>query len=149
MKFNHSITAVIKPILALALILGASSSFAQASNTFQMTGLESFVCTLIEWMSGRFAVLVFFVMTVLILIVGMFANMDWTKIIYLVVIFGIIQGVVGGSISLGLVKNPCKGGQIAMASEQLTCSNTSSPQKEQLLNLSSQVQASILLYRPA
>lgn len=82
--------------LMVMLILAASSSIASAqSTTFSVPGLKALACSIIKWMTGELAVIIFFVVGVATLLVGMMMKMDWAKIVALIVMFGLVQGFLG------------------------------------------------------
>lgn len=82
-----------KTILAAgALMLVAGP--AMAAGSFTLPGFSELACTVIDWLRGELAILIFFVVVVVSLIVGFFAKMDWVKILSVIVLFGLLQGSV-------------------------------------------------------
>jgi type IV secretion system protein TrbC len=70
----------------LALLLPAES-LAQAIN---VPFVSSFGCSIVQWMRGPLAILVFILVVIVTLVVGMISRMDWGRIIAVVVIFGVL-----------------------------------------------------------
>lgn len=79
-------------LAASALLLFAGPAMAQAS--FTLPGFSELACTVINWLKGELAVIVFFVVVVVTLLVGFFAKMDWVKVLSVIVLFGLLQGSV-------------------------------------------------------
>lgn len=84
-----------RDVLIVALALLALPVFAQSSTSGfdALTGSSGIGCTIVTWMKGPLAILIFVLVAVVTIIVGMFAKMDWTKILSIVVLFGILQGL--------------------------------------------------------
>jgi type IV secretory pathway VirB2 component (pilin) len=91
--------------LIVGVLLAPQMSWAQTT-TFDLPVVTQIGCALVEWMTGPLAVVIFLIVTIGTLVVGIFAKMDWTKILTVIIIFGIIQGLVAGSFKLGVAKNP-------------------------------------------
>lgn len=83
-----------RDVLIVALALLALPVFAQSTSGFDaLTGSSGIGCTIVTWMKGPLAILIFVMVAVVTIVVGMFAKMDWTKILSIVVLFGILQGL--------------------------------------------------------
>lgn len=81
-----------KAVLAAgALMLAAGPAMAQS---FSLPGFSELACTVIGWLKGELAVMIFFVVVVVTLLVGFFAKMDWVKILGVIVLYGLLQGSV-------------------------------------------------------
>lgn len=95
-------------LFAAMLLLAGDAAMAQTSGggVFDLPLIRDFGCALIEWMTGTLAYVVFAIVVIITLVIGIFAKMDWTKILTVVIIFGIIQGLVAGSFKFGVVSKP-------------------------------------------
>ncbi len=91
--------------IALAMMLVPELSFAQSSS-FDLPIVTQVGCALVEWMSGPLAIVVFLIVVIATLVIGIFAKMDWTRILTVIIIFGIIQGLIAGSFKLGVANKP-------------------------------------------
>lgn len=81
-------------LLALAcLALLPPAAHAQA---ISVPFLQEFGCSVVQWLKGPLAILIFILVCVATLVVGMIGKMDWSRIIAVCVIFGIL-------ISLGAI----------------------------------------------
>lgn len=91
-QFNHlrSNTMLRAGLAGASLLATAGSAHA---GTFSLPSLTSFVCTLLEWMTGELALGVFLIVVVITFVIGFFAKMDWTKILAVIVLYGILQGL--------------------------------------------------------
>lgn len=79
----------------LALTAVSSAAFAQSSGGFNSLGLGTLACTIIDWLTGELAIIVFFIVGIATFLVGMMMKMDWAKIVALIVMFGLLQGFTG------------------------------------------------------
>lgn len=84
---------IARDILILALLAVPVMAFAQTGSLDSLTGSGGIGCTIIKWMKGPLAILVFGLVAVVTIVVGMFAKMDWSKILSIVILFGILQGL--------------------------------------------------------
>lgn len=95
---RHTPTGIFERSMVL-LILATSAGYASAQTTtttpFSVPGLKTLACSIINWMTGELAVIVFFAVGVATLLVGMMMKMDWAKIVALIVMFGLVQGFLG------------------------------------------------------
>lgn len=89
-------------LLTLAVMVPAVSFAAGFTLPF-VTGIG---CDILNWMKGELAIIVFLVVTVTTIVIGMFARMDWAKILSIVVLYGVIQGLVGLLASTGYMQLP-------------------------------------------
>jgi len=96
-------TAVLLLVFAF-LMLTPGLSFAQSR--FDLPVVTQIGCALVEWMSGPLAIVVFLLVVIATLVIGIFAKMDWTRILTVIIIFGIIQGLIAGSFKLGVASQP-------------------------------------------
>jgi type IV secretory pathway VirB2 component (pilin) len=84
-------TAAMVAALLMALPIDA---MAQAQG-FDIPFITQFGCSVVKWMKGPLAILIFVVVVVATLVIGMIAKMDWSRIISVCVVFGIILGLGG------------------------------------------------------
>jgi type IV secretion system protein TrbC len=89
--------AVVAMLLVAAFALMPTPALAQASSGsgWPPPFISDIGCTIVQWLKGPLAVLIFVVSVIVALVIGMIARMEWDRIIYLVVIFGIISGLGG------------------------------------------------------
>lgn len=85
---------LIATLVIAVLVLLPSPAMAQTSG-WPPAFVSDIGCTIVQWMKGPLAVLIFVVALVAALVIGLIAKMDWSRIIYLVLIFGIISGLGG------------------------------------------------------
>ena len=78
--------------LLVALILAAIPVQAMAQ-TFDIPFITGFGCEVIKWMKGPLAIMIFVIVVVATLVIGLMAKMDWSRIISVCVVFGIIIGL--------------------------------------------------------
>jgi len=76
----------------LALVPGAAHAQSQG---FSVPFIQDFGCSVVKWMKGPLAILIFVIVIFATLVIGMIAKMDWAKIISVAVIFGIISALAG------------------------------------------------------
>lgn len=91
---NHA-RAAAKVCAAAALAMMPALSFA----AFTLPMISGFGCEIVNWMKGELAIIIFLVVCVSTIIIGMFAKMDWTKILSIVILFGILQGLAAAGAS--------------------------------------------------
>lgn len=63
-------------------------------------------CTIVQYLKGPMAVVIFMIVLVATLVVGMISKMDWGKIIGVVVIFGMLQGLTALLMNSGYINIP-------------------------------------------
>lgn len=94
-------------VAAALLLFVPELSFAQASSSgFSLPFISGIGCDVVKWMKGELAVIVFLIVCVAAFLVGLFSRMDWTKILVAVILFGLLQGIVGILLSTGTVQVP-------------------------------------------
>jgi type IV secretory pathway VirB2 component (pilin) len=87
------------PVLAAALLglgLALFTPGAAHAATIQIPFIQDFGCSIVQWLKGPLAILIFILVCVATLVIGMITKMDWARIISVCVIFGIL-------ISLGAI----------------------------------------------
>lgn len=93
----------VQTVIKHATILAALSAFstlamaqtAPGGGAFSSLGLGALACTIIQWLTGELAIIVFFIVGIATFLVGMMMKMDWAKIVALIVMFGLLQGFTG------------------------------------------------------
>lgn len=78
--------------VGLGIFMATSRAMAQ-SNKLQIPFLDDMGCSLLNFFTGSLAIWAFVLVTVGILVIGLIAKIDFAKLISLVVIFGLIQGI--------------------------------------------------------
>ena len=89
-----------------AAAAGLLACAAARADEFDLPLVSKIGCALVEWMTGPLAVVVFLIVVISTLVIGIFAKMDWTRILTVIIIYGIIQGLVAGTFKLDAVKKP-------------------------------------------
>ena len=95
-RMNRQPAAKAAAILAALVVLAPMPAMAAA---FDIPFITQFGCQVIQWMKGPLAVMIWVVVTVATLVIGMIAKMDWSRIIQVCGVFGIVVGL--GSILAG------------------------------------------------
>jgi type IV secretory pathway VirB2 component (pilin) len=94
-------------ILFTTAVLGLASAPSVAlAAAFDLPLISTVGCAIIKWMSGPLAIIIFLLVVIATFVVGIFARMDWSKILSVVIIYGILQGIVSGALSLGYINPP-------------------------------------------
>lgn len=81
-----------KLVVFMFLALCANEASAATSSSFNLPGFATLGCKVISWLSGELSVMIFFIVVVVTLVIGFFAKMDWTKILGVIVLFGLLKG---------------------------------------------------------
>ena len=84
------------PALLIALGCLALMPATAHAQAISVPFLQEFGCSVVQWLRGPLAILIFILVCVATLVVGMISKMDWSRIIAVCVIFGIL-------ISLGAI----------------------------------------------
>ena len=79
------------PLLVLALLL-LVPGVAHAQG-IQIQFIQDFGCSIVQWLKGPLAILIFILVCVATLVIGMITKMDWARIISVCVIFGILISI--------------------------------------------------------
>jgi type IV secretory pathway VirB2 component (pilin) len=90
----------------LVLIALTPAAHAQSGGSFDLPLINTVGCAVIKWMSGPLAIVIFLMVTVATFVIGIFAKMDWTRILSVVIIYGILQGIISGALNLGVINPP-------------------------------------------
>jgi len=85
-------TVVTATLIAALLTAMPLEAMAQS---FDIPFITQFGCSVVKWMKGPLAILIFVVVVVATLVIGMISKMDWSRIISVCVVFGIIIGLGG------------------------------------------------------
>ncbi len=86
--------AVAAPVLFVAMFGLVPEAHAQAGGGgFSVPFISEFGCSIVAWMKGPLAILIFIIVCVATLVIGMIAKMDWARIIQVCVLFGIVIAI--------------------------------------------------------
>lgn len=96
-------TAFLAGLAAMVLMSTPIDAMAQS---FSVPFIDGIGCTVANWMKGPLAVLIFVLVVIATLVVGLITKMDWSKIITVAVVFGIIQAFVSIMLSSGKINLP-------------------------------------------
>lgn len=80
------LVAVVMLMLAL---FTPTAAFAQISVPF----IQDLGCSVVQWLKGPLAIVVFVIVVVVTLVFGMITKMDWGKIITVCILFGVLLGM--------------------------------------------------------
>lgn len=83
-------TAVLAAMFALVLTTLPVDAMAQS---FDVPFITQFGCKVIQWMKGPLAILIFVLVAISTLVIGMISKMDWSRIISVCVVFGIVISI--------------------------------------------------------
>lgn len=88
----------LRPALSLLIVLSCLALLSGPAHaaSISVPFLQEFGCSVVQWLRGPLAILIFVLVCVATLVVGMISKMDWGRIIAVCVIFGIL-------ISLGAI----------------------------------------------
>lgn len=92
----HSTRILHSPALAGFLLLLAFLLFAPSpahAQSIQVPFIQEFGCSVVQWLKGPLAILIFILVCVATLVIGMITKMDWARIITVCVIFGIVISI--------------------------------------------------------
>lgn len=76
--------------IALVLTAVPVDAMAQTSGGISIPFITDFGCKVVQLLRGPLAILVFILVCVATLVIGMISKMDWSRIIFVCVIFGVI-----------------------------------------------------------
>lgn len=89
--------------LGTAVLLAVpTAAFAQ----FSLPIIDGIGCDIVNWMKGPLAIIVFLLVVVATIVIGLFARMDWTKILSVIVLYGVLQGLATILLSSGQINLP-------------------------------------------
>ena len=88
---NQNLKAFVTAGLVAALLMALPMQ--AMAQTFDIPFITTFGCNVVKWMKGPLAVLIFVVVVVATLVIGMISKMDWSRIISVCVVFGIVIGL--------------------------------------------------------
>lgn len=92
-------------VLAVLLLVPAIS-YAQSGGGFSLPFITGIGCDVVKWMKGELAIIIFLLVAVATFVIGLFSKMDWTKVLSIVVIYGILQGLASILLTTGTIKVP-------------------------------------------
>lgn len=79
--------------LALLLLMFMLTPASAHAASIDVPFLTDFGCSVVQWLKGPLAILIFIMVCVATLVVGMITKMDWARIITVCVIFGVVIGL--------------------------------------------------------
>ena len=85
--------AAVGPALVLCLVLLALLPSAAQAAAIEVPFVTDFGCSVVQWLKGPLAILIFVTVVVGTLVLGMITRMQWDRVISICVIFGIIIGL--------------------------------------------------------
>ena len=90
---EQNLKAVLTAMMVAALL--AVMPMEAMAQSFDIPFITQFGCSVVKWMKGPLAILIFVIVVVATLVIGMISKMDWSRIISVCVVFGIIIGLGG------------------------------------------------------
>lgn len=93
-KFQDQNFKTLMTATLVAALLAVMPMEAMAQS-FDIPFITQFGCSVVKWMKGPLAILIFVVVVIATLVIGMISKMDWSRIISVCVVFGIIIGLGG------------------------------------------------------
>jgi len=96
-SFSTNITGTLRtpatpgllPVLALLVALALMPAVAHGQQ-IQVPFIQEFGCSVVQWLKGPLAILIFILVSVATLVIGMITKMDWARIITVCVLFGLV-----------------------------------------------------------
>lgn len=80
-------------LLLLALLVLPAEVMAQPQQQITVPFVQDLGCSVVQWLKGPLAVLIFVLVCIVTLVIGMITKMDWARIISVCVIFGILISI--------------------------------------------------------
>jgi type IV secretory pathway VirB2 component (pilin) len=95
------------PILlaVVLLMLAVFMPGEAAAQTISVPFIQDFGCSIVSWLKGPLAIVVFVIVVVVTLVFGMISKMDWGKIITVCIIFGVLLGLGSILANSGYINN--------------------------------------------
>lgn len=102
---RHLLPAFAAIVFVFAALVPDAAHASAGAGGFDVPFIRDFGCSVVQWLKGPLAILIFILTCVATLVLGMITKMDWARIITVCVIFGIVIGL--GSIlsSNGYISN--------------------------------------------
>lgn len=91
---------IMKGAFSVATAMLPAISFA----AFKVDFISGIGCDVLNWLKSDLSILILFLMVITIIIGGMISRMDWTRILVVIVLYGLLHGVV--AIFAGQVNAP-------------------------------------------
>ena len=91
-----------KAVGTAVLLSLPAAAFAQ----FNVPIIDGVGCDIVNWMRGPLSILVFLIVAVSTFVIGLFAKMDWTKILTIIILYGLLQGLAGILLASGTITLP-------------------------------------------
>jgi type IV secretory pathway VirB2 component (pilin) len=73
--------------------LAPTAAHAQSATSISVPFISEFGCSIVQYLKGPLAILIFILVCVGTLVIGMITKMDWARIITVCVIFGIVISI--------------------------------------------------------
>lgn len=80
-------------LLLTFLVLAPTAAHAQSATSISVPFISEFGCSIVQYLKGPLAILIFILVCVATLVIGMITKMDWARIITVCVIFGIVISI--------------------------------------------------------
>lgn len=80
-------------LLLAFLVLAPTAAHAQSATSISVPFITEFGCSIVQYLKGPLAILIFILVCVATLVIGMITKMDWARIITVCVIFGIVISI--------------------------------------------------------
>lgn len=80
-------------VVAIAMLLLAMFTPSAAFAQIQVPFIQDFGCSVVQWLKGPLAIVIFVMVCVVTLVFGMISKMDWGKIITTCILFGVVLGL--------------------------------------------------------
>ncbi|MFC6281214.1 TrbC/VirB2 family protein [Polaromonas aquatica] len=90
---DQNFKAVVTSTLVAALL--TVMPLEAMAQSFDIPFITTFGCGVVKWLKGPLAILIFVLVVIATLVIGMISKMDWSRIISVCVVFGIIIGLGG------------------------------------------------------
>ena len=100
-KCNSPLKAALSFMLLVVLLGSASSAFADLAipsatqSALSVPFIQDFGCSVIKYLKGPLAVMVFAGVLIATMVVGLISKMDWGRVVALCVLFGMITAAGG------------------------------------------------------
>jgi len=80
-------------LLALLLVASALLPVPAVAADISVPFIQDFGCSVVKWLKGPLAILIFVIVCVVTFVFGMITKMDWGRIITVCILFGVLIGM--------------------------------------------------------
>ena len=80
-------------VLALLLVASALLPGSALAADISVPFIQDFGCSVVKWLKGPLAILIFVIVCVVTFVFGMITKMDWGRIITVCILFGVLIGM--------------------------------------------------------